>query len=398
MIKKKIEEENITILVQYFIISLIYIRELILLFFNQSPLVSGLFYGLIICIGIWALMMFLSKKITCTSENCIFLIFIGILFLCFLIKGSGTNGAMASTLGRGLIVFLFLNLSLNRAQTNEKVLHYNACWNIALVVALFIQSFDPNSYISNQLCFSYLNPNSTGLSAYLCFLNLVVYLFTCKETYMKIALGVSAVLSLYLCIISNSRSALFSLILFVALMVLFLKKKNNHRLYIAVLRVAIGCLIAYPCIWVVFYAIVRKPDLMFFGKPLFTYRELIWNEMFIELLNNPIISRLGEALKKGSGAHNVLLAVWWDYGVFAAILFCWLLYIFFDRLCKKIKSNLDIVLLAALLSTFFSMSLEVLLFSGGVDFMFRVFYLAAFIGLGERKNNEQRLLRRERNE
>ena len=364
---------------QLAILSLTYIREIMLLL-GLVSLSSPVYYASIGLMLLWNVQMLMSKGKKDWS-HVFFYGFIAIVGVLLVLECRKHAGAVVAAVGRIIIVMYFLNLVRASGTGSRYLLRCNTFWTMVYTLALFVMSLSGYSCNDHgQLVFAYGNPNLTGLSAYICVLNLVIGLYVCRPNGERLLTCGGIVLALFVCLLSKSRASLMAIGVFLILAVVLCKVQGRKYAKALVLAGPL-VMVLFPPLWILFYKLVGNPEWKVLGKVVFSYRELIWEYMYDVLLSSPFAIQLGQAVEHGSGPHNVPLAVWWDYGILAFGCFCAVWYLFIDRLHSRVRYTADCVILAAVISAAVSMTFEVLLFSGGLNFTFRLFYLAIFLNV-----------------
>lgn len=373
------DKNRLSVCFQLAIVSLTYIREIMLLL-GLVSLSSPVYYASIGLMLLWNLLLLTNpgKK---DWAQVFFYGFMAIVGVLLVLECRKHAGAVVAAVGRIIIVLYFLNLVRASGSGSRQLLRFNTFWTVAYTLVMFVMALSGHSRNDHgQLVFAYGNPNLTGLSAYICILNLVMGLYVCRPNGERLLTCGSIVLALFVCLLSKSRASLmaFGAFLILALVLSKVQGRKYTKLLVAAPTLA---MLLFPPLWILFYKLVGNPEWKVLGKVVFSYRELIWEYMYDVLLSSPFAIQMGQAVQHGSGPHNVLLAVWWDYGILAFVCFCALWYLFIDRLHSRVRYSADCVILAAVISACVSMTFEVLLFSGGLNFTFRLFYLAVFLNV-----------------
>lgn len=371
--------DRLSVYFQLSIVSLTYIREIMLLL-GLVSLSSPVYYASIGLMLLWNLLL-LTKRGKKDWTQVFFYGFIAIVGVLLVLEARKHAGAPVAAVGRIIIVLYFLNLVRTAGSASRYLLRFNTFWTVAYTLVLFVMALSGYSRNDHgQLVFAYGNPNLSGLSAYICILNLVIGLYVCRPNGERLLTCGAILLALFVCLLSKSRASLMAIGVFLVFSVVLCKVQGRKYAKILVIAGPLVMLL-FPPLWILFYKLVGNPEWTVLGKVVFSYRELIWDYMYDVLLSSPFAIQMGQAVEHGSGAHNVPLAVWWDYGILAFGCFCALWYLFIDRLHSRVRYTADCVILAAVISASVSMTFEVLLFSGGLNFTFRLFYLAIFLNV-----------------
>lgn len=371
--------DRMSAIFQLAIVSLTYVREIMLLFGILS-LASPIYYASIGLMVLWNLeRLFVSGKKDWTQA--FFFAFMLIVSVFLVLECRKHEGAVIAAVGRIIIVLYFLNLVRETPGGTIQLLRVNTFWNVLYAGILVVMIFSGFSYNEKgQLVFSYGNPNLTGMSTYICLANLVMGLYVCKPNGERLGVLLAILGCLAGCFVARARTSLMAIGVFLLTAWLLWKTRGTKFNKVLVLAGPIAMLL-FPPVWILIYNLIGDPEWMVLGKVVFSYRELIWDYMYEVLLSAPFSINMGQSVIHGNGPHNVPLAIWWDYGILAFICFNALWYLLIDKLNSRIRYSADCVIVAAVISVAVSMTFEVLLFSGGLNFTFRMFYLAVFMNL-----------------
>ena len=374
-------------ILQIVTISLVFLREILLLM-NYNSLASVLFYLSVVT----TLMMCGIALLSITSStrmNLVYFVLIVLIISISLLFTHTFDSNLISSIGRIVIILLWFNIVQNTISADHLHISVYSFWNSLYIIILFLRSFSSGAYNSSgQLVYQYGNPNSTGLSSAIACIS--VLLSTYFQSFpRKICSCFLAFLALFICYKSGSRTSLLMIVFWLIAAVIMKKKQNectisNYKVKRNRLILFFAFIVAYPLLWILVYNIAllfNLGDINILGKPLFSYRELIWDSILKHVITHPLYPNLGMPVQYGSGPHNVFLSVLWDYGIIAVILFYVVIYNYIKRLNSQVITIADRLIVDAILASLISMTFEVLLFSGGFNFMFRIFYLGAFINL-----------------
>ena len=368
-------------------ITVLYLREILLLLGANAGFVSTMFYLFIILCAIWmGIQSFVLGKEKNSERQLLGIVYlilsVLIIYTTYNMK-SVVETQLNEAIGELIILLLFYGLYTNRYPYSISMLKLNTVFNMLFSFLLFLKSFSPSSYLNGDLVYGYLNPNSTGLASLITVFCIFIGIKSFKNSTFRITGYICAVLAAFICFKSGSRSAIIAL-LFSLIIVLYkkitIRNSRNFRLSIKFLVAVQLFVMLYPFLWSMLYAVVTNHNIQILGKPLFSNRELIWAYMISILTKEPFVTHLGESFVYGSGSHNVFMSIWWTYGIIAVICFHIILYKLFRQINNRINTRMDMQIVICLVSLLSSMSFEALLFSGGVNFTFRVFYLGFFIG------------------
>lgn len=367
---------------------ILYFREMMLLLGNNPSFVSNLFYIFIVLCTIWMFVQsFILRKEHNRERLRVGLVYIVFSFLIIVTTYNTQAMVDAQTneaIGELIILLVFYGLYTNKRPFSMSMIKINTILNILFAILLFIKSFSSASYFRGDLVFNYLNPNSTGLVALITAFCIIVGIRVFTDPIFSILGYTTAIMSLYVCIKSRSRSAIIVFFVFL-IIVLYKRWKIKHnvgniRLNDKFLICVQFFALLYPFLWSIVYTVIPNQNIQILGKPLFSNRELIWAHMFSVFSKEPFRTHLGESFVYGTGPHNVFMSIWWAYGIIAVICFNMILYKLYKQLNGRVSSYTDMLIVICLVSLLCSMSFEALLFSGGLNFTFRIFYLGFYVG------------------
>lgn len=366
---------------QYLIIICFLVREMLIVI-KMNLLLTPLFYaGIVLTFLFIVYSFFRLKKATLCLILSVILAAILLYYALFICKNyeNETNEAI----GRFITILLIGLLSTSSIHSNVGHLKLIVISNVFLSFLMFLASFLDASYSKGELVFGYSNPNTVGISSMICCFSLILGLVCFKTKFNRIVIFSAFLASLYICWISQSRSSLLCILLVFAFVILFKNRKmnrvSNKKTSGVFFLVAASVLLAFlfPTIWILLYRNASNRNVEIFGKIVFSNRENIWDYIYNVVTKNPMDSHFGVEFPFTS-THNVGLSLWWSYGIIPTLLFFGIYFLFTVSLFKKNGSDCRKTVFFIILFSLITMTFETTLFSGGVNFTFRLFYLATF--------------------
>ena len=195
-----------------------------------------------------------------------------------------------------------------------------------------------NGRISNYLCFNFNNPNETSIFLASLFLLGVDLFFLEKVRFIKILDLILLVFLIYFVNETRSRNALFTLILFLVLLIYILLKKKHIKF--SNFSLLFGSL--WPMIFCIFYmlSIKKLKSLLYFliseGKTVDS-RYYVWKYAFNNFKSSPIFGAYNQ-ISNGTGTSqmfNTHLDILASYGIIVFILTSY----FFYQIVKNVNSR-----------------------------------------------------------
>ena len=175
--------------------------------------------------------------------------------------------------------------------------------------------------IMDRLILSFDNPNMTGIA--LCAPAMVLVLMTAEEKHIVLRLiyGANLAVITYLVYLTNNRGSLITLVAFIVLAFLAVKKNKPLRVTNKVVYVILKLMpILLILVYVVLYTVLPS-DLELLGKPFFSGREYAWKIALERLVQNPFAHHSYE-----DGTLNLFLEGIRRYGIFSMVGYFWLVF------------------------------------------------------------------------
>ena len=295
--------------------NLLFVLSFVITFLTNCGFISNEKLTLIVFIE--SLFFYLQSKPNYRKKLLLFFVLL-LLFLNYYIASSGIGGIMGI-----LTVFLYVY-----AINDKNIIASNVLKIIPLIAYLFLLF-----YVVNLNKFI-VNTNTLGLNAYFLLLTIIPYIASYKDKskFCKIIslliVFTSLIISSWIILFSECRSALFALIgLSAFYLVTFIKKISLkiHKLLSLVFLLS-GGIVA----WIGIYLSKTNIELFFVKwlltenkQSLFSNRELIWEELMKNFYESPILG-CGNHISLMSfdslAVHNSFLAIMCLYGILVFVI------------------------------------------------------------------------------
>lgn len=257
-------------------------------------------------------------------------------------------------------LFIFNNLSLEK---NEKrFLHFLSA--ALLLLFYFASNFGKIYGMITMRDFRgwFLNPNVVGMLLLALLFHAFNYVAGLEIDKNKKYLWLCAIVAVlgYLIYFSGCRSAIISLVAFLALLAIarLYKKPIPYGYYKAAALLILIASIAFTVVYV--YLSYHLSDLTILNKKLFTGREIVWQSAYGLISEQPFFGNGTDVLLETVGgnqttsAHNMLLSFWYTIGVIPTVTVA---LFFINRTRKTEGENRDritqLALIASLVICFF---------------------------------------------
>lgn len=221
-------------------------------------------------------------------------------------------------------------------------------WLYSVIIILILVNTATGK--ENALETNKFNPNSGGFLLTLLFCASVILAYKHKDI-NKLPYCLISIITFGLQFVFLSRTALFGIILFLVLLVLFRATKKTASFRFAFLSLFIlslaGVLVAYVYSEIM-YPAIGHGKIIIFGKDIFSGRQTIWHFAFNSIKNNfwfGVGSHLNETqFNEGyyeliMNAHNQPIGILAACGIFIFIIFYYALSYFVASLYKSKKAN-----------------------------------------------------------
>lgn len=238
---------------------------------------------------------------------------------------------------------------------------------IAIACSFFPESFDS----VNALTLNMGNSNQTAILLWsyfsFCFLFWARNKFNRKQSFALWLLMICLMIMIYL---TQSRTALLSCILVILGYFWIFKMKKTVRVPQIVQYGVLVTPVVIPFAITELFKILPS-GLLFFGKMLFSGREIIWKNIISAFFDEPLSHHLIEApyysaimlnnieKKKSWGCHNGILGVQWNYGLIVTVLVIVIFMIRFKNFKIIVEKNRNAsMIFLIMLATIFYISFE----------------------------------------
>lgn len=382
----------------FVLIALMLGARVVLLLCDQTALASLCFKGTYVFVGLLALLSiysFIKHKdygkdgpLTLMLMLLLFFALFGLLMLLGTFKGSYLTTFT-------FLIVLLLVLSRKRILLSEGVIklyfRFMAIVGIALCLALLF----PRFYQDGVLLLYTGNPNQSGM-LYMCvFINVFIYRFWGKRSFLSAAFfDIELLLLLFGCACTNSRSALITCLLCMFLGGLFVFKRSIVKLVLGLCWVFF---VLFPLAYLGLASLMNG-NVQIFGKLLFSGRETVWRIYLQEILFHPFAMHVGETINMSDllyqasfNTHNAWLHVAWEYSLLAGILFLVALLILMLKMSRKMRFCKEQRLITACFCAgLFHMTFEASLIVGALDFTL-LYLMPVLLGANYEKPDKKRI-------
>ncbi len=319
--------------------------EKLILFLSLLNCVKLFFYGnkIIdsISLGITAAALFFIFF----NTNLIYsrrVVFLCCCVLCSLLVTVVINGGVGASANYAILMLtsmLFVSYGISKHAMN-KLFVFNGLILLSFLFTLAVVKVN-SFYFFTTITGASINSNMVGIVALLAFYFLVQPCFAIKNRICK-ALGVISVVGscFYFILISECRSVLFSVSIFIILNALIKQQIDSKTFYRVVSLSQIFSLLFVAC-YLILYNCSININLDFFGKTFFSGRQTVWQSVFDLFLKHPLIGSGGkETLKSVNGtvttsAHNTLLSIIYIFGAIPTCCF----FSFWGKKYDKAQTN-----------------------------------------------------------
>lgn len=297
---------------------LFYLYFFLLLFSIFIPTISSILLNILISFTVFLLLFFNNyKDLKLHSKNFIFLFFISLLLLLSIIFSKGGLGSLINSLNFLMGILIFTTLIPNKQQIR---FIYIIC--TLIYVYNFWLSFDVwNQYLN--MTFK-VNPNSVGIFL---FINFVVLHSWLKDNKKKTLSIILIIITLYGINMTNCRSALVAMLIYVILCYIPIISKLifKYRKSILYVLTIFGALV--PLVVVCMYINNVNFKIPFMEKRLYTGREKLWYSILeaFKTTKSGYLFGLGTNYATSIGlinnCHNWFMGVYYNFGIIVFILY-----------------------------------------------------------------------------
>ncbi len=362
------------------LVVLLFGREILLLL-NQEVLATYCFYGIII-------LAFLYMACTCLEisydkdDNLIYyiLLFFGLIIL--ILQKKGFAGVLSSVTILFSIMMFYLFFEGNDTHLDIRLFYYPIfIINALLILATAV----PQNYTASGTLRLYTNnENQAGLILLSYFLMTMLCRWKiCKSKTARVLYDIELIGLIRGIFLTESRTSIMCVFLVIACCFI---SYHNSKLNNIIINFVLALLIMLPFVQSILVNVLGR-DFKLFGETIFTGREVIWRNITLIILANPVKLHVGEFVDttgfayygNGLNSHNSGLEIAWEYSLVFAIIFFVLLFKFVNRIIDM-KEEFSI-LIPCLCGVFLHMSFEVSYFVGGFDYYL---YVMLIIQIGIR--------------
>lgn len=237
------------------------------------------------------------------------------------------NAVLNESLG---VVFAHYNIYVLLLILNNVQLEKKHVQRIRLITAVLIGFF----IVSLEFTFAYgsvfikdakgndINPNTLGILVLACYFHIFAFTHnsSVKKSSKNIMLIISTAVAIYYIWISDSRSSLFAIVMFI---ILYLLKKWDMKNYNKVFKVVLIGILIFPFVYLAITEGMK--NITFLGKS-FTTRVAVWKSTIELIKRYPILGSgtrfsmmLDSAGASTTSAHNVFLGAWKNVGLIPMI-------------------------------------------------------------------------------
>ena len=261
-----------------------------------------------------------------------------------------------------LLVALFVFNNLVLTETEKRTLHFLSA---SLLLLFYCASNFGRLYekiTMRDFGGSFLNSNVVGMLLLALLFHAFNYVASLEIDQNKKAFRLCTVVAVigYLIYFSECRSAIISLVTFLALLAFgkLCKKPIPYGYYKAATSLLLVASIAFTIVYV--RLSYHLADFTILNKNLFTGREIVWQSAFGLISEHPVFGNGTDILldtvdgNKTTSAHNMLLSFWYTIGIIPAVTIA---LFFINRSCKNENTSRDRItqfaLIASLVICFF---------------------------------------------
>ena len=257
-----------------------------------------------------------------------------------------------------LLVALFVFNNLALTETEKRFLHFLSA--ALLLLFYFASNFGKIYGMITMRDFrgAFLNSNVVGMLLLALLFHAFNYVARLELDKNKKAFWLCAVVAVlgYLIYFSGCRSAIISLVAFLALLAFgkLYKKPIPYGYYKTAALLILVVSIAFTIVYV--YLSYHIADLTILNKKLFTGREIVWQSAYGLISEHPFFGNGTDVLldtvggNKTTSAHNMLLSFWYTIGAIPTVTTA---LFFVNRTRKTASENRDGITQFALIASLF---------------------------------------------
>lgn len=289
------------------------------------------------------------------------------------------NGGWGSVLNYFILMFcsmLFSSYGCDQKQL-RKIFAISGCIILSFLLSLDKQR-NYSTFLFNTIMGNAVNSNMVGMVALYAFFSLLYVSLGVKSRVLRASLcGVSTVTCIYYILISECRSALLAVVVFL-LLSLFKKMSFNEITFRKLLLfIQMGSLL-FVVSYLYLYHISVNISVGLWGKSFFSGRQIVWSSAFDIIASHTIIGAGNSAPLDGVGgshtlsAHNTVMSILYVFGLIPLVCF----YSFFGKkydkgnCCKQNRFG-QFVILSIMVITY----LESFYMESYLCFIFMLFFI-----------------------
>lgn len=264
-------------------------------------------------------------------------------------------------------------------KTTKALFFINFLLSISCIL-VYVIKFDSIFYITNvgerYLTFDFYNPNSLALFLVCIAMTGVLYCFIYRVGFLKKMCYIG--MFIFLILQTLSRTSLLAIVFFLAISVIFVRKKHY---YLPENKIVHWIIATFPIVFALIYMkiigkINQKGYLSLItseGKGLDS-REFVWNYAIDLFEKSPVVGSYGyiTTASEFSQMHNSHIDVLASYGIIVFILVIYFLFIILKKIVQRSKGTSRSLSVWAFIVCLMLGVGEAVLFSGGLSFYLMV--------------------------
>ena len=238
----------------------------------------------------------------------------------------------------------------------------------------------------DRLVLSFDNPNMTGIALCAPAMVLVLMAAEAKNAFLRLLYGMLLAAMAYLVYQTNNRGSFFTVVAFVVLAYLAVRKKKPLRVTHGAIYAVLKLMPIVVMFVYVFLYTVLPADLELLGKPFFSGREYAWKVALGQLFKNPFSHYAYE-----DGTLNLFLEGIRRYGIFSMVGYFWILFTLHKPNLKEVSNRSYLAYLGFHLFLF-QQSFESTLITGSYSVYIWTYMLLGVSSMKEPEDEEHKLL------
>jgi len=268
----------------------------------------------------------------------------------------------------------FMDILYKKGISKKSIRLLLIVFSILIFQALFETFISKSFNRSHQLTLCFKNPNMTSIVLSNISIIIMVGFFYFKNKLMKIMCLLLFIVGSILVYMTNNRGSIFTLIVFLLLILFYIKGKNINN-YIRIILI-----LSPVIIFIVYISLMQiiPPEYKLFGKPFFSGREIAWKYVLEQLMSSNFILDI-----KQTGLNSFLTGITF-YGFFTVAIYY--TYLFFMKVHIVNNSkwiNFKQVAYIGFYCTFIAQCFESTVFTGSYGV-----FIISYLLLGISSNKE----------